>query len=87
MKSQPLHDKIAFNFNLQFLLEFQFSCHPKFKSAINAIPSKELRLDPIGRDKNGCVYWLQVDNDANLCLYKEDQDEETWQLIARWVVQ
>ncbi|KOB75714.1 putative hepatitis B virus X associated protein, hbxa [Operophtera brumata] len=53
------------------------------KSAVNAIPSKELRLDPIGRDKNGCVYWLQVDTDANLSLYKEDQDEETWELIAR----
>lgn len=67
----------------QLLLEFQFTCHQKFKNAVNAISCKELRLDPIGRDKNGCVYWLQVDHEANLCLYKEDQDEETWQLVAR----
>ena len=67
----------------QSLLEYQFTCHPKFKSAVNAISCKDLRLDPIGRDKNGCVYWLQIDDEANLCLYKEDQDEETWQLIAR----
>ncbi|CAH0750044.1 unnamed protein product [Diatraea saccharalis] len=68
---------------LKHLLEYQFTCHPKFKSAVNSIVCKELRLDPIGRDKNGCVYWYQVDDDANLCLYKEDQDEETWQLVAR----
>ncbi|XP_063893593.1 remodeling and spacing factor 1 isoform X3 [Helicoverpa armigera] len=68
---------------LKLLLEYQFTCHPKFKNAVNAISCKELRLDPIGRDKNGCVYWLQVDHEANLCLYKEDQDEETWQLVAR----
>ncbi|XP_028038005.1 remodeling and spacing factor 1 isoform X1 [Bombyx mandarina] len=68
---------------LKILLEYQFTCHLKFKTAVNAISCKELRLDPIGRDKNGCVYWLEVDHEANLCLYKEDQDEETWQLVAR----
>ncbi|XP_053612337.1 remodeling and spacing factor 1 isoform X2 [Plodia interpunctella] len=68
---------------LKLLLEYQFTCHPKFKSAVNALSCKDLRLDPIGRDKNGCVYWYQVDDDANLCLYKEDQDEETWQVVAR----
>lgn len=67
----------------QILLEYQFTCHPKFKLAVNAIASKELRLDPIGRDQSGCAYWLQMDNDANICLYREDQDDETWQLIAR----
>lgn len=67
----------------QLLLEYQFTCHLKFKTAVNAITCQDLRLDPIGRDKNGCVYWYQVDHDANLCLYKEDQDEETWQLVAR----
>ncbi|XP_068632975.1 remodeling and spacing factor 1 isoform X2 [Battus philenor] len=67
---------------LKLLFEYQFTCHPKFKNAVNSLSSKDLRLDPIGRDKNGCVYWLQIDHEANLCLYKEDQDEETWQLIA-----
>lgn len=82
-----LHSFIFFclSFFQQLLLEYQFTCHPKFKNAVNAISCKELRLDPIGRDKNGCVYWLQVDHEANLCLYKEDQDEETWQLVARYV--
>ncbi|XP_061380480.1 remodeling and spacing factor 1-like [Danaus plexippus] len=68
---------------LKLLLEYQFTCHTKFKNAVNAISCKELRLDPIGRDRSGCVYWLQVDHEANLCLYKEDQDEETWQMVAR----
>lgn len=67
----------------QILLEYQFTCHGKFKSAVNSLSCKDLRLDPVGTDKNGCVYWLQVDDEANLRLYKEDQDEETWQLVAR----
>lgn len=68
----------------QVLLEYQFTCHGKFKNAVNAIPCPELRLDPIGRDRAGRVYWLQLDHDANLRLYREDQDEETWDLIARY---
>ncbi|XP_050669650.1 remodeling and spacing factor 1 [Leptidea sinapis] len=68
---------------LKLLLEYQFTCHPKFKNAVNNLSSKDLRLNPIGRDKNSCLYWLQVDHEANLCLFKEDQDEETWHLVAR----
>lgn len=66
------------------LLEYQFTCHGKFKNAVNAIPCPELRLEPIGRDRAGRVYWLQLDHDANLRLYQEDQDEETWDIIARY---
>lgn len=68
------------------LLEYQFTCHGKFKNAVNAIPCPDLRLDPIGRDSAGRVYWLQLDHDANLRLYREDQDEETWDLIARYAI-
>ncbi|VVD05531.1 unnamed protein product [Leptidea sinapis] len=60
----------------------KFTCHPKFKNAVNNLSSKDLRLNPIGRDKNSCLYWLQVDHEANLCLFKEDQDEETWHLAG-----
>lgn len=69
--------------NFQILLEYQFTCHIKFKNAVNQIPSKDLRLDPIGRDLNGRLYWFQIDQQANIRLYREDQDEETWELIAR----
>lgn len=74
---------VNINFILQLLLEYQFTCHPKFKLAVNTIPCEQLRLNPLGRDKNGHLYWLEIDHEANLCLFKEDQDEETWQLIAR----
>ncbi|GBP58874.1 Remodeling and spacing factor 1 [Eumeta japonica] len=68
---------------VEVLLEYQFTCHNKFKNSVNALCSKDLRLNPIGRDKCGCAYWLQIDDDANLRLYRENQDEETWMLIAK----
>lgn len=77
-------DIITTNCLYQVLLEYQFTCHGKFKIAVNAIPCPDLRLEPIGRDRTGRVYWLQLDHDANLRLYREDQDEETWDLIARY---
>lgn len=67
---------------LKVLLEYQFTCNSRFKTLANQIESTNLRQNPIGRDKQGCLYWLHVDHEANLRLYKEDQDEETWNLIA-----
>lgn len=36
----------------------------------------------IGRDTEGQVYWYQVDGDANLRVYREDIDDETWEIVA-----
>ena len=43
----------------------------------------ELRLQPLGRDKMGQAYWYQVDDNADMVIYREDPEEETWQLVAK----
>lgn len=64
------------------LLEGQFDVNVKFKNTINAKPSNELRQDPFGKDKDGNVYYVQVDQKANIKVYQENQDEETWNVVA-----
>ena len=65
------------------LMEAQFDVNPKFKSEVNNQKSSELRSMPLGTDKLGNNYWHQLDAEANLRIYKEDVDEETWELVAR----
>jgi len=36
----------------------------------------------IGRDSEGQLYWYQVDGEANLRIYREDVDDDTWELVA-----
>merc|ERR1711915_103331 len=60
------------------LMESQFGSSKRFKDKAN-----QLRLQPNGRDKYGVSYWCQLDDQANLRIYSDDQDEETWSLIAR----
>lgn len=47
--------------------------------------NRKLRLNPLGRDDKGRCYWLHRDHRANIRLYREDQDDETWKLIARYI--
>ena len=68
---------------LKNLIESQFDHNEKFKKDINTKKSSELRKDPLGRDRLGNAYWYQVDEEANLRVYKEDPDDETWELVAR----
>ncbi|KAB7501807.1 Remodeling and spacing factor 1 [Armadillidium nasatum] len=65
------------------LLETQFDGYKSFKEKVNLVSAKELRLQPCGRDKHGVSYWCQLDEFANLRVYRDDQDEETWKLVAR----
>lgn len=44
-------------FYLQNLLECQFDYNLKFKETINGQSAEEMRLLPIGRDKEGQAYW------------------------------
>ncbi|OQR67799.1 hypothetical protein BIW11_13306, partial [Tropilaelaps mercedesae] len=62
---------------LKSLLEMQFDFNSKFKSQANERPPEELRIAPLGRDADGIVYWLQVDEDLNVRLYTEDLDDES----------
>jgi len=40
-------------------------------------------MEPLGRDKLGNLYWYQVDGDASMRVYKDDPEEETWELVAQ----
>lgn len=45
-----------------------------------------MRLQPIGRDQQGLMYWLQLDQEQNIRLYTEEQDDldgSTWKCIVR----
>lgn len=67
---------------LKNLLEAQFDVNVKFKNAINAKPSTELRIEPFGRDKEGNLYYVQMDEKANIRVYLENTDEESWSVVA-----
>lgn len=45
-----------------------------------------MRLQPVGRDRQGLLYWLQLDHEQNIRLYTEEQDDSdgsTWKCIVR----
>lgn len=79
-----MEDEWWFLFSIfQTLLEAQFDLYKSFKDKVNSLAANELRLQPCGRDKKGVSYWCQLDECANLRVYSDDQDEETWTLVAR----
>lgn len=48
-----------------------------------------MRLQPIGRDKDGLMYWYQLDQEHNVRMYIEEQDDQdgsTWKCIVRYSV-
>ncbi|XP_068572767.1 remodeling and spacing factor 1 isoform X2 [Cebidichthys violaceus] len=71
---------------LKYLCECQFDDNLKFKTAINEEDPEKMRLQPVGRDKQGLMYWLQLDQEQNIRLYTEEQDDldgSTWKCIVR----
>lgn len=73
-------------FFLQYLCECQFDENVKFKTAINEEDPDKMRLLPIGRDKDGQMYWFQLDQDDNVRVYVEEQDDldgSSWKCIVR----
>ena len=44
--------------NLQVLLECQFDQNDKLKSSVNkSFDAEDLRMQPVGRDLDGFIYW------------------------------
>lgn len=85
-----IHTDLLFSFllfpHLQYLCECQFDDNLKFKMAINEEDPEKMRLQPIGRDRQGLMYWLQLDQEQNIRLYTEEQDDQdgsTWKCIVR----
>ncbi|XP_029027384.1 remodeling and spacing factor 1 isoform X2 [Betta splendens] len=71
---------------LKYLCECQFDDNLKFKMAINEEDPEKMRLQPIGRDRQGLMYWFQLDQEQNIRLYTEEQDDldgSTWTCIVR----
>ncbi|XP_066555424.1 remodeling and spacing factor 1 isoform X2 [Amia ocellicauda] len=71
---------------LKYLCECQFDENIKFKNVINEEDPDAMRLQPIGRDKDGLMYWFQLDQDHNVRVYVEEQDDQdgtSWKCIVR----
>ncbi|XP_037533581.1 remodeling and spacing factor 1 isoform X2 [Nematolebias whitei] len=71
---------------LKYLCECQFDDNLKFKTVVNDEDPEKMRLQPIGRDQLGLMYWLQLDQEQNIRLYTEEQDDldgSTWKCIVR----
>ena len=73
----------------QYLCECQFDDNLKFKNIINEEDADTMRLQPIGRDKDGLMYWYQLDQDHNVRMYIEEQDDQdgsSWKCIVRYLL-
>ncbi|XP_026075674.1 remodeling and spacing factor 1-like isoform X2 [Carassius auratus] len=71
---------------LKYLCECQFDDNVKFKTTINEEDPDKMRLQPIGKDKDGLMYWFQLDQDHNVRVYVEEQDDldgSSWKCIVR----
>ncbi|XP_051972617.1 remodeling and spacing factor 1-like isoform X2 [Xyrauchen texanus] len=71
---------------LKYLCECQFDDNVKFKNAVNEEDPDKMRLQPIGRDKDGLMYWFQLDQDHNVRVYVEEQDDldgSSWKCIVK----
>ncbi|XP_053697238.1 remodeling and spacing factor 1-like isoform X2 [Sabethes cyaneus] len=67
---------------LKVLLEAQFDRNIKFKGYINGLTAEELRSKPLGKDSLGNSYWCIMDRHYSIKIFRENMDDETWNLVA-----
>lgn len=79
-------DSIAFLFYFKVLLEAQFDRNMKFKGHVNGLTADELRSKPLGKDIFGNYYWCIMDRHYSIKIFRENIDDETWNLVARYVL-
>ncbi|VDK75609.1 unnamed protein product [Litomosoides sigmodontis] len=72
---------------LKALCESQFDFNVKFKeNLLNSCAASDLRLLPIGYDKEGLAYLYQQDADLVIRIYSAEQDDHSggsWNLVAK----
>lgn len=86
VNSQTAASLISLFCCLQYLCECQFDDNIKFKTSVNEEEPDRMRLQPIGKDREGLMYWFQVDQDQNVRVYVEEQDDlygATWKCVVR----
>ncbi|EJW87884.1 PHD-finger family protein [Wuchereria bancrofti] len=75
---------------LKALCESQFDFNVKFKeSLLNSCAASDLRLLPIGYDKEGLAYLYQQDADLVIRIYSAEQDDHSggsWNLVANYEI-
>ncbi|KAI6216758.1 PHD-type domain-containing protein [Aphelenchoides besseyi] len=80
----PMNGKLSI---LKALCESQFDFNYKFKETVfHTFHHFELRLSPIGYDRDGCGFYFQKDFDLNLRVYSiepDDQSGASWTLRAK----
>ncbi|VDM47242.1 unnamed protein product, partial [Toxocara canis] len=72
---------------LKSLCESQFDYNIKFKDSImNSWKAGDLRLLPVGFDRDGLAYWYQQDAELSIRVYCEEEGDHSggsWNLIAK----
>uniref|UniRef100_F1KRZ9 Remodeling and spacing factor 1 n=2 Tax=Ascaris TaxID=6251 RepID=F1KRZ9_ASCSU len=72
---------------LKALCESQFDHNIKFKeNLMNSSKASDLRLLPVGFDRDGLAYWYQQDAELSIRVYCEEEDDHSggsWNLIAK----
>jgi len=69
---------------LKNLLETQFDHNQGFKTALLEKQSFEVRSQPFGRDRSGASYWLFMDSECFIRLFRENiDDDQSWINIAK----
>lgn len=55
---------------------------------MNSSKASDLRLLPVGFDRDGLAYWYQQDAELSIRVYCEEEDDHSggsWNLIAKYV--